>query len=136
MKKILNWQRWRQIIKDSFLGHRKTLVAVRDGNIVGIASVGVARDQEFANHGELWSLYLQRACHGKQIGYLLLSEALKFLYQHGYRKAYAWVFTENPTKGFYERTGAVDTALEKKVEIGGKSYQERAMVWNALDAFL
>jgi GrpB-like predicted nucleotidyltransferase (UPF0157 family)/GNAT superfamily N-acetyltransferase len=129
-------ERWRQIIKDSFLEDRRTLVAVRDGNIVGFASVGLARDQEFAAYGELWSLYLLRACQGKQIGYLLLSDALKFLYQRGYRKAYAWVLTENPSKGFYERTGAVDTAIEKTVEIGGKSYQERAMVWNTLDAFL
>ncbi len=129
-------ERWRQIIKDSFLGDRKTLVAVRDGNIVGIASVGSARDQEFTDYGELWSLYLLRACQGKQIGYLLLSEAMKFLYQHGYRKAYAWVLTENPTKGFYERTGAVDSAIEKTDEIGGKFHQERAMVWNTLDAFL
>ena len=129
-------ERWHKIIKDSFLGDRKTLVAVRDGNIVGFASVGVARDQEFADHGELWSLYLLRVCHGKQIGYLLLSEALKFLYQRGYRKAYAWVLADNPTKGFYERTGAVDTSKEKTVEIGIKSYQERALLWDALDTFL
>jgi GrpB-like predicted nucleotidyltransferase (UPF0157 family)/L-amino acid N-acyltransferase YncA len=129
-------ERWRQIIQDSFLEDRRTLVAMRNGNIVGFASVGLARDKEFADHGELWSLYLLRACQGKQIGYLLLSEALKFLYQRGYRKAYAWVLTENPSRGFYERTGAVDTAIEKTVEIGGKSYQERAMVWNTLDIFL
>ena len=129
-------ERWRQIIKESNLDNRRTLVAVRDGNIVGFASVGPARDQEFAEHGELWSLYLLRACQGQQIGYLLLCEALKYMHERGYRKAYAWVLTENPTNIFYERTGAVDTGLNVDVNIGGKSYQERAVIWNTLDAFL
>jgi ribosomal protein S18 acetylase RimI-like enzyme len=129
--------RWRKIILESAaLIDRKTLVAERDGNILGFVSVGANRDVEFEGSGELWSLYLLKACQRKQIGYLLLCEGLKFLRERGYRSAYAWVLAGNPTLSFYRRTGAVDTGQRKTVEFGGRPYEEIAVRWNSLDHFV
>ncbi|MEY3901843.1 MAG: hypothetical protein RL189_1149 [Pseudomonadota bacterium] len=129
--------RWRKIILESAaLIDRKTLVAERDGNILGFVSAGANRDVEFEGSGELWSLYLLRACQRNQIGYLLLCEGLKFLRERGYRSAYAWVLAGNPTLSFYKRTGAVDTGQRKMIELGGKTYEEIAVIWNSLDQFV
>jgi GrpB-like predicted nucleotidyltransferase (UPF0157 family)/ribosomal protein S18 acetylase RimI-like enzyme len=130
-------ERWRKIVNESSsASDKKTIVAVRDGDIVGFASVGVDRDGIFEGAGELWSLYLLRACQRKQIGYLLLCEGMKFLRENGYRSAYAWVLAGNPTMAFYRRSGAVDTGKRKTVEIGRKQYEEHAMRWDSLDQFV
>lgn len=115
---------------------RKTFVAERDGNIVGFVSVGSDRDAAFEGFGELWSLYLLRACQQKQIGYLLLCEGMKFLRERGYQSAYEWVLADNPTMSFYRRSGAVDSGKRKVIEIGGKFYKEHALLWNRLDQFV
>lgn len=129
-------ERWRKIIAEATsLSDQKTMVAVRDGNIVGFMGAGAARDSDFEGSGELWSLYLLRACQRKQIGYLLLCEAMKFLRKRGYQSAYAWVLAGNPTMSFYCRTGAVDTGKRKTIEIGGKPYEEHALRWDSLDKF-
>ena len=125
--------RWRKIILESAA---LTLVAERDGNILGFVSAGANRDVEFEGSGELWSLYLLKACQRNQIGYLLLCEGLKFLRERGYRSAYAWVLAGNPTLSFYRRTGAVDTGQRKLIELGGRPYEEIAVRWNSLDQFV
>lgn len=129
-------ERWRNIISDAaVLSDRKTMVAVRDENIVGFVSAGAPRDGDFERCGELWSLYLLRACQGKQIGYLLLCEAMKFLRECGYKSAYVWVLSGNPTISFYCRTGAVDTGKRQTIEIGGRPYEEHALRWDSFDKF-
>ena len=130
-------ERWQNIIDESLSAcDKKTIVAVKDKNIVGFARVGVDRDGAFEGAGELWSLYLLRACQRKQIGYLLLCEAMKFLRENGYRSAYAWVLAANPTMAFYRRSGAVETGIRKTLDIGGKQYEAHAMQWNSLDQFV
>jgi hypothetical protein len=61
---------------------------------------------------------------------------MKFLRQCGYRSAYAWVLAENPTMAFYRRTGAVDSGKRKMIDIGGKQYEEQALLWDNLERFL
>jgi GrpB-like predicted nucleotidyltransferase (UPF0157 family)/L-amino acid N-acyltransferase YncA len=130
-------ERWRKIVSEALsLEDRKTFVAERDGNIVGFVSVGSNRDAAFEGSGELWSLYLFRACQQKQIGYLLLCEGMKFLRERGYQSAYAWVLAENPTMSFYRRSGAVDTGKRKTVEIGEKFHEEHALKWDHLERFV
>lgn len=130
-------ERWRKsILESSALIDRRTLVAQRDGNILGFVSVGANRDAEFDGIGEVWSLYLLRACQRNHLGYLLLCEGLKFLRERGYRSAYVWVLAGNPTLSFYRRTGAVDTGQRKMIELSGKKYEEIAVRWNSLDHFV
>lgn len=129
-------EQWQTIIRESMtMNDRKTMVAAREGNILGFVSVGAHRDAEFEGSGELWAMYLLRACQRKQIGWLLLCEGMKFLRESGYRSAHVWVLDGNPTTSFCSRTGAVDTGQRKTIEIGGKTYLERAMRWDNLDLF-
>lgn len=127
--------RWKHIIDESNLGDRKTLLALKDGNIVGFVSVGSGRDEQFKTMGEIWSLYLLRACHSQKIGYLLLCEGMKALKNLGHRNSYVWVLKSNPTEKFYLKSGATDSGVSKGIEIGSGRYEEKALVWSSLENF-
>lgn len=128
-------QRWKAILANQGQERNRVLVAVHGEEVVGFASAGSSRDEQFANVGELWSLYLLRAFNNKKIGYLLLCQTMKFLRTQGHTSAFCWVLEDNPTRAFYERTGARYLGSSKRISIGSKEYNELALHWDCLDGF-
>ncbi len=82
----------------------KTLVAEREGVIIGFCSIGPNR--EIDGIGELMALYVDQDFFGQGVGSALNEAGLKYLKDHGFNKATLWVLeTNDPAKKFYEKQG-------------------------------
>jgi ribosomal protein S18 acetylase RimI-like enzyme len=91
---------WKRVFADA---RQRVFVAVRDGQIVGFASVGPSRDEDA--EGELYAIYVLPDEWGRGAGPLLMDTALAEL-REDYRDAILWVLEDNPrTRRFYERSG-------------------------------
>jgi GNAT superfamily N-acetyltransferase len=74
--------------------------ALVDGEIVGFAGSGPARDDDAPRERELYFIYLLHAYHGSGIGQQLFDAAC------GTDPVYLWVAEDNPrAHGFYRRNG-------------------------------
>jgi GNAT superfamily N-acetyltransferase len=77
--------------------------ALVDGDIVGFAGSGPARDRDAPRGRELYFIYLLDAWHGTGIGQQLFDAAIA-----AGEPAYLWVAEDNPrAHRFYERNGFV-----------------------------
>lgn len=77
--------------------------ALADGEIVGFAGSGPARDKDAPTFRELYFIYLLDAWHGTGIGQRLFDVAIL-----PGEEAYLWVAEDNPrAHHFYERNGFV-----------------------------
>ncbi len=98
------------------------LVALLDGDVVAMASVGGNRspDEESSPSGELWMLNADPAVWGSGVAAVLLAEALAVLAQEGHSGAVLWVVEQNHrARRFYEREGWTADGGSKSEEIGG-----------------
>lgn len=105
-----------------------TLVADRDGEIVGFCSLGPCRDDDGTfTSGELYAIYVgpDRARTG--IGSALMTAALRRLSTLRFREARLWVLTENaPARAFYEHHGwCLDGAIKAEPIPGGELRESR-----------
>jgi GNAT superfamily N-acetyltransferase len=84
-----------------------TLVADRDGTVVGFVNHGRSQDPgAAATTGEVRAIYVDPAVHGTGVGAALMNRALADLAGQGYRDATLWVFEANPIgRDFYARGG-------------------------------
>ena len=85
-------------------------VAERDGAVVGFGLAGpqrMAALRDLGHTGEVWSLYVLRAAHGRGVGRALMEAMLGALADRGHASAALWVVTANPAAQFYERFGGV-----------------------------
>jgi GNAT superfamily N-acetyltransferase len=83
---------------------RHTLVAERDGTIVGLASFGP--DREDAALGELYSIYVVPEAWGTDAGWRLFTAARRILKSEGYPEIRLWVLAANErARRFYARAG-------------------------------
>ncbi|MFG2889031.1 GNAT family N-acetyltransferase [Streptomyces sp. NPDC048248] len=111
------------------------LVAERDGEVVGWACVGPARDPDIAPPegaltggeppGELLTLYVMPALIGTGVGRALLAAAMGRARAAGFGTLYLWVVRGNArARRFYERAGFVPDGSEEAYEVGGRSVPE------------
>lgn len=104
---------------------RGTLVAERNGCVVGLAATGPSRDGDAVplGTGEVYSLYVEPASWGEGVGERLLKGALQVLLVEEYAEATLWVLRENlRARAFYERAGLVlEAASTRVVEKEGTS---------------
>lgn len=84
--------------------HARRLVAVRDGEIIGTAQVGLAHDSPEPGQGSL-NVYVDPARTGRGAGTLLVRTAEEHLAAHGAVKLFAWVLDEPANRAFAERHG-------------------------------
>ncbi|WP_282825165.1 GNAT family N-acetyltransferase [Gulosibacter sediminis] len=98
-------ERWRRIISDPHtMG--QTLVADREGEIVGWASFGPGRDEGASDQGELWGLYAHPSVFSTGVGHALISAVELALREDGFDSAFLWVLDGNTrAASFYERHG-------------------------------
>ncbi|MFE0377055.1 GNAT family N-acetyltransferase [Streptomyces inhibens] len=112
------------------------LVAERDGEVVGWACVGPARDPDITpgagelpaprpTAGELLALYVTPGLIGTGIGRALLSAGTARARASGFHTLYLWVVRGNSrAQRFYERAGFVPDGAEEAYEVGGSSVPE------------
>lgn len=89
--------------------------ALVDGEIVGFAGSGPARDEDAPRSRELYFIYLLHAWHGTGIGQQLFDACV----EHG-EELYLWVAEDNPrAHRFYTRNGFVlDGATQEEPFLG------------------
>jgi GNAT superfamily N-acetyltransferase len=83
---------------------RHVLVAEEDGQIVGFAAIGPARDEGAT--GEIYAIYAHPSAWGKGFGRSLIAAAEEALRDAGFAEAVLWVLDTNErARRFYERAG-------------------------------
>ena len=100
-----------------------------DGQIVGFASGGPAR-QDAPNHeSELYAIYLLQEHQGRGIGRQLFNEVVRTLVDRGVRSVAIWVLADNPACGFYEAMGG-RKVYERQEEVEGMVLDEIGYGWD------
>ncbi|MCM1333612.1 MAG: GNAT family N-acetyltransferase [Bacteroides sp.] len=104
---------------------RVSLVLTDNERLVGTVSFGRSRFKEWADWGEIVSLYLLPAYMGKGLGSRLLRTAREELAQMGFSRCFLWVLEENTrARRFYEKEGFSESGEALINEIGGKALRE------------
>ncbi len=93
-------EHWRGILTTS---EGTTLVAERDGEVIGFSGVGPGRD---GAGGELYAIYVRPDYWDSGAGRELMEAAEAHLRAQGSEEAFLWVLDDNPrARRFYERAG-------------------------------
>ncbi|MBM7505753.1 GNAT family N-acetyltransferase [Agromyces aurantiacus] len=99
------------------------VAALIDGEIVGFAGAGPARDEEAPRERELYFMHLRHEHHGKGIGQKLFDAAI------GDGPAYLWVPSANERAvHFYTRNGLVADGAWQDEPFLGETVHEIRMV--------
>lgn len=113
-------------------GYETVLVAENDDEgIVGMASLGPARDGSLGYDGEVYTLYVDPACYGRGIGRALLDGAFHVLNDQGMRSCLIWAHARNHARFFYEALGGRLVA-ERSAHLKGAKVPEYAFGWRNL----
>ncbi|WP_309065587.1 GNAT family N-acetyltransferase [Microbacterium sp.] len=119
---------WRRIIAQPQPGGH-TIVADRDGAVVGWATYGTARDADPPSTGELWGIYAHPDAWSTGVGHALLIAAEESLQAAGHTAAYLWVLDGNARAArFYERHGWIEDGGTRVEERPGLVLHERRHV--------
>ncbi|WP_347754581.1 GNAT family N-acetyltransferase [Agrococcus sp. ProA11] len=82
------------------------LVAVADGEVVGWAMCGPARDADAPATGEVYAIYAHSSRWSRGVGQAMLSELERRLIGDGHTTAYLWLLLGNErAEHFYEAHG-------------------------------
>lgn len=105
---------------------QRILVAERDGEVVGFASVGPSRDEDRSPRtAEMFTIYLTEENKGNGIGTALWARSLEILTELGYSEVTLWVLDSNErARRFYERMGLEFDGTQKSLHLGDKPLTE------------
>jgi L-amino acid N-acyltransferase YncA len=103
-------------------------IAVQIGKIIGFISGGPIRKPLESYDAELYAIYLLKQAQIQGIGTNVLKELAKSLISKGFSSMLVWVLERNPSRRFYERSGAL-SVTSKEIEIGGTMLTEVAYGW-------
>ncbi|WP_176736550.1 GNAT family N-acetyltransferase [Oligoflexus tunisiensis] len=122
---------WRRILTEENPKNRLANFGVfRDGELLGFGSAGAPRE-DWGYESELWVINIPRRFQkmgaGKALMQACVQHALGLAAQNMY--LYCMIGNDNAMQ-FYHHLGAVDTDRIK----AGDGYQERALVWDDLNA--
>lgn len=102
-----------------------TVVAVRQTTVYGFASVGLCRDDDLADHGELMAIYVDPDRTRTGTGRLLIGAARERLTARGFAAAALWVLRGNTrARRFYERDGWLPDGARRTRVYGGTPVEE------------
>ena len=97
---------WREGLARTPRPGSATFVAELEGEVVGFASVGAARDEDDLSTGELYAIYLHPTCWDRGIGRALLERAEESMRSSGFTLAILWVLEGNERgERFYRAAG-------------------------------
>lgn len=108
-----------------------SILAEKDGRIVGFACGGKLRERVAEFDAELYAIYLLRANQRHGLGTALLRTMAQALRDSGYQSLLVWVLEQNPAMEFYRTLGG-STVTEKMIDIGGVQLVEVALGWRTL----
>lgn len=122
--------RWLSTIEAQ--GRESVLVAETAGfGIVGMASLGPARDKDLGYDGEVYTLYVDPAFFGRGIGRSLLKAAFRRLRADSMSSCVIWAHSRNHARFFYEAMGGRLVA-ERTGRLMGETCPETAFGWKTL----
>lgn len=122
--------RWNAAIRAH--GREAVLVAEDPGaGIIGMASLGPARDRGLGYDAEVYTLYVDPAYFGRGAGRALLNAAFLVLRQKNFMSCVIWAHAKNNARFFYEAMGGRVVA-ERSGKLMGEPTPEIAFGWKAL----
>lgn len=93
------------------------------------------REKDTLYTAELYALYLLQECQGHGYGKALMRATVEKFVKQGHNATLLWVFSTNPSRGFYGAMGGRHLKT-KPIEIGGETLEEVAYGWNDLPSLL
>ena len=123
-------QRWENTIKR----RAPDLVLVAESpkhGIIGMASLGPARDRGIGFDGEVYTLYIDPDFYGRGAGRALLHGAFAAMRERQFRSCVIWAHARNNARFFYEAMGGKLIA-ERVVHMMGESMPEAGFGWRDL----
>ncbi len=122
--------RWRNAI--TMAAREAVYVAEAEkGGLVGMASMGRARDADLGYDAEVYTLYVDPAATGCGVGRALLAGAFAALAERGHVRCVIWAHAKNPARFFYEAMGGKLIA-ERTAFMMGIAVPEAAFGWPTL----
>ncbi len=110
-----------------------TLICIENDRIIGTSSFCKSRFEQFADWGEIISIYLLPEFMGKGFGKMLLTRALSELKKLGYDSVFLWVLEQNTrARNFYEKFGFLPSDHVLCSNIGGKDLREIRYIYHNL----
>src|SRR5262245_55671831 len=96
--------RWRNAIA---MAARENVFVAEDSarSVLGMTSLGRARDAALGFDGEIYTLYVHPLVTGCGIGRVLIAGAFAALAERGYAGCVIWAHAKNPARFFYEAMG-------------------------------
>ena len=122
--------RWRNAIA---LAVREAVYVAEDekGRVVGMTSMGRARDPGIGYDAEIYTLYVDPLLTGRGVGRLMLAGAFAALAERGHTRCVIWAHAGNPARYFYEAMGGALVA-ERTTSMMGVTVPEVAFGWQRL----
>jgi GNAT superfamily N-acetyltransferase len=122
--------RWRNAIA---IAAREAVYVAEDdtGKIVGMTSMGRARDSALGYDAEIYTLYVDPLLTGGGIGRALLGGAFEALAERGHTRCVIWAHAGNPARFFYYAMGGRPIA-ERTTTMMGMPVPEIAFGWTKL----
>jgi GNAT superfamily N-acetyltransferase len=122
--------RWRNAIT---LSAREAVYVAENerGTVLGMASMGRARDLALGYDAEVYTLYVDPVMMGRGIGRALLRGAFQALGERGHLRCVIWAHAQNPARFFYEAMGGKLIA-ERITSMMGVAVPETAFGWQKL----
>ena len=122
--------RWRNAIA---IAARESVYVAEDdkGRVVGMTSMGRARDSGLGYDAEIYTLYVDPSLTGIGIGRALLAGAFEALSERGHTRCVIWAHAGNPARFFYEAMGGKLIA-ERTTAMMGVPVPEIAFGWPRL----
>lgn len=104
-----------------------------DGQVVGFSTASRCRGRSCPAEGEIETLYVLDDWRDHGIGRALLGSVAADLVRDRCASMFVQVLSDNPSRWFYRRLGAVEAATST-VRVGGVDIARTAMVWRKLEA--
>jgi ribosomal protein S18 acetylase RimI-like enzyme len=122
--------RWRSAI--AMPGREAVLVAENGKDtIIGMTSLGRARDTGLGFDGEIYTLYVHPLATSNGVGRALLAAGFEDLADRGYESCVIWAHAQNPARFFYQAMGGRLIA-ERVTSVMGATVPEAAFGWKSL----
>jgi len=104
----------------------RTVVAERDGRVLGYVTYGPAQDADATSAvGHVFAIYVAEHAQGTGVGKVLMVHALHELAADGRTEATLWVLDTNAlARRFYERGGWRPDGTTQDEQLGGASLHE------------
>src|SRR5215831_6901321 len=122
--------RWRNAIS---IAAREAVYVVENekGAVLGMTSMGRARDSGLGYDAEIYTLYVDPSMTGRGVGRVLLAGGFAALSGRGHARCVIWAHAKNPARFFYEAMGGKLIA-ERTTAMMGIAVPEVAFGWPKL----